>query len=136
MSRRKPLKEWLLEWIDAEYPAASFNRPDALQRSYQAVPRGYLPSVDKLIHQWWTKTVNSILSRAGFGFPEGEQGDAIVRQLELPWAQEQALLVGRLVMAKEDIDAVRADLETWATMNNPSMNIDATMADLKMAAGL
>lgn len=136
MSRRRPLKEWLLEWIDAEYPDASFSRPDAVQRSFQAVPRGYMPSMDRLQLQWWVKTVNSILGRAGFGFPEGEAGAEIVRQLALPWAQEQALLVGRLVMAKEDIDAVRADLQAWADENNPSMDIDGTMYDLKLAAGL
>jgi len=137
MSRRQQsLKAWLLAWVEAEYPQAEFSRPDARERSFNAVPRGYLPSMDKLLRDWWVKSFNTYLARAGFGFPEAEAGVLVVRQLELPWDEERALLVGKLRLVREDRDAVQDDLEAWAAINAPGMDIEATMHELLAAAGL
>lgn len=140
MSRKingQTMKDWLLEFLDQRYPDRDdLNRPDARAAAFAQMPGGFRPSTDRLTLAWFTKTFNAILNDNGWGFVDGRSGDRVVRQLALEWSDFRPLLVGKLVLVKDDVDAVRADLEAWAEANEPGMNIDATMTELKSAAGL
>jgi hypothetical protein len=136
MARRDPLKDWLVDWVNQEYPSATFSRPDARVRAFRAMPHGHVPSVDKLIWSWFVGRFNDILGAADFVFPDGRAGKQVARQPMLPWDQESLVLIQQLRMAKVDITAVRERLARWAAANDPTMDVDVTMKQLMKAAGL
>jgi hypothetical protein len=137
MPQRDPLNDWLVKWVDREYPsAATFSRPDARLRAFKAMPHGHVPSIDKLVWGWFVKRFNDILDGADFAFPDGRAGKTIARQEMLPWDQESKILVDQLRLAKTDIAAVKERLARWAAAKEPSMDVDAKMGELLRAAGL
>lgn len=136
MAQREPLKDWLVKWINQEYPQATFSRPDARIRAFRAMPHGHVPSIDKLVWSWFVGRFNDILDAADFVFPDGSRGKEVARQDMLPWDQESKILIDQLRLAKTDIRAVKERLARWAAAKDPTMNVDQTMADLMKAAGL
>lgn len=135
MKKRQSVVEWLVRWVDSQYPDREFSRPDARIRSFNDLPRGYLPSIDKLIWNWWVEQFNKSLTANAFGFPDGNRGKTVVRQEELPWDDFSRVMIGKLQMVKADREAVRCDVQAWAKVNQPGLDIDITMQHLLKAAG-
>lgn len=132
----KYLHQWILDQIETRHPSGDFSIPDENTALYTIVPRGYMQSLDELQRQDWNASFRNAMSRGGYralGGPGGTQA-APIKQMAFPEFFE--VCVGRAVLAKGDLEAIQVDAVAWAAQNDPALDIDAFMADIKAAAGL
>lgn len=130
------LTEWLRDFIGQHHAPAPFDLTDARAHAYNLLPRGFIPSLDSLVSDWWTETFRKRMQQLGYGLTESNStGLTVVDPVQLSFDDLWGMCVRRLRLSKDDIDAVRVDLEAWAIKNNPALNVDATMDALLAAAG-
>lgn len=130
------LAEWIRAFVEREYPGEDdLSRPDVGQRAFSYMPQAYLPTLQELAWAWFRPIFNRTVKREGWALPGGRAGDRMVRQLAMEWPEFEAFQVGRLVLARADVESVRADTIVWAEAKNPTMDVDAAIARLLQAAG-
>jgi hypothetical protein len=69
-------------------------------------------------------------------YTDGQGGSRWDAQLSLPLEDFLSLQVGKLRGAHRDMERVRRDVEEYATANGLVLDVDATVAQIKRAAGL
>ena len=131
------LREWADAWLTQHYPSRlNLSRSEVRQAMWQQLPKDYLPTLPSLWAMWWTRVfTDQIAKPLGLIFTDGQAGDRLDAQLALPFVDLEAYCVGKLRLARADVDAVRDLLERYVQHYQLPVNIDQTMQRWQQAAG-
>lgn len=132
-----PLRDWAQQWLAANYPNQNQLSRDTIREAmWHALPKDYLPSLTELWRSWWMRIfADQIAKPLGLVFTDGRDGSRLDAQLALPFVDLEAYCVGKLRLAKGDIDAVRTLLQECIAYHGWAINVDQTMQQWQQAAG-
>lgn len=139
LPKRPPLAEVVGTWLDQTYGRRdNLPRQEVVDGLLDELPGWCFPKDIRALHRaWLVKRLSDTVSRAlGMAYTDGQGGSRWDIQLALPLEDFLNLQVGKLRGVNRDIERCRRDIEDYAEANGLTLNVAATLTQLKQAAGL
>lgn len=130
------LAGWIKIFVALNYPDGTDDRAAMLNELVQSVPLRLLPSYSDSVQQAIRKAAADVLRKLGMSLTDGQGGTKVDVTVQLDFPELRMYIISKVMLVKADLDACRAEVEQWTAVNNPALDIDGFMREIRQAVGL